>query len=150
MTLGAVGTATRAVLGVTLALVVSSCAHHTGSGGTTTAPPSLSETAWHIEQVGDSSVTDASKTELRFGGDGKVSGSTGCNNFTGSATIEGANVAFSPLAATRKACDQALMEQEGRIFGALQSVKSFAFAVDGRLNLLGADGKSLVRLARAQ
>lgn len=147
MGLRPVGARTRSLLGVTLALVASSCAHHAGGSGAALMP-TLSETAWRIEDVGGSGVADASRTELRFAGDSRVSGSTGCNNFTGTATIEGTHLAFSPLATTRRACEEALMEQERRILDAMQLVKSFSLSEDGRLGLLGADGKSLLRLTR--
>lgn len=150
MQLGSWRAWTGSLFGVAIALVAASCVHNAGDHGMTIPAPTLSGTAWRIEQVGDSAVTDASKTGLRFDADGRASGSTGCNDFTGRATIEGSRLAFSPLVSTRKACEEPLMDQESRIFAAMRSVKSYQFAADGRLALLGADGRALLRLARAE
>lgn len=139
----AVGAAGWVVLG-------SSCAHTGGAGGAEEPAPSLSGTTWRFYDIGRDTLADASKTELRIDPDGKVSGSTGCNRFTGTATIAGTNLTFSPLATTRMACEPGLMRQESGILAALQSVKSFAFVKDGRLNLLDAGGGPVARLVGAK
>jgi heat shock protein HslJ len=45
-------------------------------------------------------------TELTavFGSDGTLTGSTGCNSFRGSYTLDGTRIKIGPLAATKKAC----------------------------------------------
>lgn len=148
---------TRAFLPVAFVILDSSCTHTAGVKGAapsrnaaTPSVTSLAGTAWHIEDAGGTAVVSTAQTELRIGADGRVSGNTGCNSFTGTATIEGSNVTFSPLATTRRACDAALTDQERGILGAMESVKSFTVAEDGRLALLGSDGLPLLRLVRAQ
>ena len=56
---------------------------------------------------------------------GNVSGSGGCNRFHGAATIDGNTITFGPLAATRKMCVPALMDQEQKFFAGLADVKSY-------------------------
>jgi heat shock protein HslJ len=147
----------RAFFPVGCLILGSSCTHTGGVRGATpsqnAATPSvasLAGTAWRIEDAGGTAVVSLAQTELRIGTDGRVSGNTGCNSFTGTATIEGSNVTFSPLATTRRACDAALTDQERGILGAMESVKSFSLAEDGTLALLGSDGLPLLRLVRAQ
>lgn len=41
---------------------------------------------------------------MNFGADGKLTGSTGCNNFTGNFKLDGINVKLDPGAMTRMAC----------------------------------------------
>jgi heat shock protein HslJ len=50
-----------------------------------------------------------------------VAGSGGCNDYNGPYTLAGASVTIGPLAATRKACDQAIMDQETEFLTALQT-----------------------------
>jgi heat shock protein HslJ len=50
-----------------------------------------------------------------------VSGSSGCNTYSGAYKLEGANVTIGPLASTRMACEQALMDQETAFLTALQT-----------------------------
>ncbi len=51
----------------------------------------------------------------------QVSGSSGCNTFTGSYTLDGINVTIGPLASTMMACEQPLMDQETAFMKALQT-----------------------------
>jgi len=50
-----------------------------------------------------------------------VAGSAGCNDYNGSYTLDGDKVTIGPLATTRKACDQAIMDQETEFLTALQT-----------------------------
>ena len=50
-----------------------------------------------------------------------VSGSSGCNTFSGSYKLDGLNVTIGPLASTRMACEQAVMDQETAFLTALQT-----------------------------
>ena len=70
-----------------------------------------------------------------------VGGSGSCNNFTGSFTAEGNTLAFGPIAATRKMC-QDLMDLEQGLLDALG--KTAWFSINGKtLVLLGGDKKPL-------
>ena len=52
----------------------------------------------------------------------EVSGSSGCNTFTGSYTLDGDKLTVGPLASTMKACvDDAVMDQEAQFLTALQT-----------------------------
>lgn len=82
----------------------------------------------------------ANPPTLRLGEDGRVSGSTGCNTFMGTFTRAEANLSFSPLATTRRAClDPALAEQEAAYLRLLAGVRGAAL-VDGALVVRLADG----------
>jgi putative lipoprotein len=140
----------RSLVAVALAATASSCAHMGEESFATPPAPSLSDATWHIYDITGGTVAAGAKTELRIDPDGKVSGSTGCNRFTGNATVVGSSLAFSPLATTRMACEPGLMAQESGILTAFQSVKSFAFVEGGKLNLLDAGGQPLLRLVRAK
>ena len=53
-----------------------------------------------------------------------VSGSGGCNDYSGSYTLDGTSVTIGPLASTRKACEQDIMDQESAFLAALQTPAS--------------------------
>jgi heat shock protein HslJ len=69
------------------------------------------------------------ETAITFGRDGSVSGSTGCNRFTGRGVMDGATLVIEgPLATTRMACPgEALTTQEDRILAALQGELSATY-----------------------
>ncbi len=80
-----------------------------------------------------------------FGPDGTVAGSAGCNNFTGTYTVDGTKLTIGALATTRKACasPDGITEQETDYLAALSS--SVSFQNDGTgLTLLNAAGQRSV------
>lgn len=149
----------RALFTLALTAGLSSCAHTGGTSsaggagsasGATEPAAGLSGVTWRFYDMGNDTLTDASKTELRIDPDGKVSGNTGCNRFSGTAAIVGTSLTFAPLATTRMACDPPLMKQESAILAALRSVKSFALVGSDKLNLLDAGGQPVLRLVSAK
>ncbi len=78
---------------------------------------------------------------LEFGDNGRVTGSAGCNSFTGTYAVSGADVTISDVAATRKMCvtPEKIMEQEGAFLKAL--TMGTRARIDGsRLELRNTDG----------
>ena len=57
--------------------------------------------------------------------DGTIAGSTGCNNYTGAYETDGGSMTIGPLAATRMACAEPLMEQEFAYFILMEQVDSY-------------------------
>ncbi|CAH1674550.1 Membrane-bound inhibitor of C-type lysozyme [Hyphomicrobiales bacterium] len=105
---------------------------------------------WLAEDIGGGGVVDRIQTTLAFGGDGKVTGSGGCNHFTGKAEIGADTLSIGPLASTRMACPPAVMGQEQKFFNALQGVKSWTVDGNGKLSLRDAGGKQLALLTRVR
>ncbi len=89
-------------------------------------------------------IVDTQITAI-FGPDGTVAGSSGCNNYSGTFTVDGENITFGPAISTAKACiePEGIMEQESGYLAALQS--SVTFVNDGStLTLMNADGQNTV------
>lgn len=101
---------------------------------------------WLAEDILGGGVHDRLQTTLEIRADGRVSGSGGCNRYTGKATLSGAGLSFGPMASTRMACAPVAMSQEQRFFQALQGVKSWRLSREGKLELLDGAGKVAVRL----
>jgi putative lipoprotein len=68
--------------------------------------------AWLLEDLAGRGVMDIVQTTIAFDAEGGVSGSGGCNRFNGSYTFEDGRLVFSPMAATKKMCPEAVMNQE--------------------------------------
>ena len=69
---------------------------------------------------------------------GAVSGSTGCNTFSGAVTIDGSELSFGPLVTTRMACaDPAANAQEEAFLTAMDGVSGYTVDDQGRLVLQG-------------
>jgi heat shock protein HslJ len=94
-------------------------------------------------------ILDSEVTAL-FGADGTVSGTSGCNTYSGGYTIDGDTLAISQLINTQMACDspEGVMDQESVYLAALQS--SVTFQNDGAtLTLLDAEGRRTVTYTAA-
>lgn len=103
---------------------------------------------WLAEDIMGGGVIDNLQSTLVIAADGHVSGSAGCNRFTGRADFAGNTVSFGALGSTRRACVPAAMDQETKFYHALSASRSFRQdpAAD-KLILLDAEGQPVMRLA---
>ena len=120
-----------AVLGLGIALAA--CGGAGGASPSTTA--GLQGTSWTLVKIGDQEITLEAPPTLTVGADGAVSGSTGCNTYNGTATIEGNSISFGPLATTRVFCSGAPGVTETAFLAAINEVEAFAIDSQGRLVL---------------
>jgi heat shock protein HslJ len=86
---------------------------------------SLSSGEWLLEDLHGSGVLDNVEATLTFPGPGKTAGNASCNRFFGPANISGNAMRLGPLASSRKACAEALMNQEAEYLEALQAAERF-------------------------
>jgi heat shock protein HslJ len=88
------------------------------------APAGLQGSSWRLEDLSGTGVLGDAPATLEFTEDG-AAGSGSCNRFNGTVTIRGDSIAFGPLATTRKACPEAVMNQENRYLEALRGATRF-------------------------
>ena len=108
-----------------------------------TVVPTLASTSWTLDElVGlHLTTTELHAVNLVFDALGeRVSGSGGCNRYTGPYKQEGATLTFGALAATRMACPN--LGEEDAYFAALAKVASFRREGD-MLMLMDKSGKPL-------
>ncbi len=91
-------------------------------------------TSWRLEDFGGAGVPDRVEATLEFPDTGRVAGSGSCNRFFGTVDISGESIRFGSLGSTRKACEEAVMNQEGKYFKALQDAERFR--LDGSILLV--------------
>lgn len=110
--------------------------------------PELQGVDWVPDEPGFAAPGEGRGPALRFLDGDRVSGSGGCNRFTGPANAATGAVRIGPLASTRMACPGDAMQAEARFLSALERARG-ARLDDGRLTLLDGAGAPLLRLARA-
>lgn len=98
----------------------------------------LQGTSWRLEDLGGTGVLDRVQATLEFSESGRVSGNGSCNQFSGTVKISGESITFGPLAATRKACVDAVGMQENNYFKALGAARRFN--LDGPFLLIYSEG----------
>ncbi|MCB1478528.1 MAG: META domain-containing protein [Rhodobiaceae bacterium] len=88
------------------------------------------------------------RSQIVIGEDGKLSGTVGCNRFGTSLTLDGDDIAFTGVLATRKACFGPVWDAERGLFAAFKHAAGYT--QDGNeLILLDARGNAIARFARA-
>ncbi len=97
-----------------MALIVTGCA----AAKTAQTSELPINTKWLLEDINGKGVIDSVESWLIFYENGKISGSGGCNNFSGSYTYKDNKIETGPLASTRMFCGPA-SQQEQSFFEAL-------------------------------
>lgn len=116
-------------------LMLCSCAASAGRMG---------GTEWRASDINGVPVVPNSLLTLRLGDGKSVSGSAGCNIFSGQyRMMSKEGIRFSALRATEKACTPDLMDQEQRYLSILQAVEGYSFYGDGGLSLISPDGRAI-------
>lgn len=99
---------------------------------------------WRAANLNGVPVLPGSSVTLRLEGGERVSGSAGCNLYSGTYRLmskEG--IDFSTLTTTRKACAPELMDQERRFLSILEAVEGYSFYSDGSFSLVSPDGRAI-------
>jgi putative lipoprotein len=119
------------------------------------APPARAQSGvawdgatWRVEDISGRGVIDNAQTTLRIEPDGTASGSTGCNQFHGKATLAKNRIRFGQMAVTLRACAPALADQERKFLDALNKTRAARLDDMGRLKLLSATGAALLTLTK--
>jgi heat shock protein HslJ len=114
----------------------------------------LAGTTWNVTGYNNgkggvvSLVAGTSLTAV-FDDQGTVSGSSGCNTYSGSYTVDAGAISIGTLAGTRKMCfGEGVMEQEERFLRAMESVAAYRISGDS-MELRREDGALAVKLSRA-
>lgn len=113
-----------------------------GGGAAAQSNVPLTGTAWQLAELGGQ---PGGKQSLNFdAAKGMVSGSGGCNSFTGAYQWSGKSLKMGPLASTRRACmDDASGKQENAYLQALDATRTWR--VEGKTLILSGDSGQLAR-----
>jgi heat shock protein HslJ len=101
--------------------------------------PAWQLTAYNNGRGGVQSILANTQPTATFGTDGQVTGSGGCNSFSGPYQSTASTLSIGPLASTLSACEQPVMDQEAAYLTALQQTSTNRFD-NGRLVLVDARG----------
>ena len=108
------------------------------------ADNAVAGTSWVVQELGGA-VTSDPKPELAFGDDGRVTGTTGVNRFTGRYEVAEGLLTVADAATTRMAGPPEAMEQEQRLLALFDAPRAFVMTGD-RLEV--GDGETVARLVR--
>jgi heat shock protein HslJ len=125
--------------------------------GACAAENPLANTRWQVTDYADPRNTTGMTNVLLgttltadFSADNKISGSAGCNTYSGTYQLDGQSLTISgPLATTMKACAEDVMSQETVFLTNLQAVAGYKLDnVEPQLHLLNGKGQVIVLLKK--
>lgn len=124
--------------GGVLAMLIAACASNTtqtGQAETTsdsTAIATFESTRWQVVSLPGAPVPDSTQENVLFvqfeTGTGRVSGFAGCNNFSGTYTLQSQELSIRKLISTKKACPGLAAEQA--LLNALESANRYQILVE--------------------
>jgi heat shock protein HslJ len=139
------GTATYTIEGDTLTITNNDMVLVLTRGGPGIEGPSTQASltgAWKLASIRVSDVLSSALADveagLTFNEDGTVTGTSGCNEFGGSYTVEGDQITFKDIVSTLKLCDTPLMEQEEAMQQVLTDTATYQI-VDNTLRITNND-----------
>jgi len=109
-----------------------------------TGGKALSVSAWIVLGYNNGkqavvSVMAGTELTANFGADGMLTGNGGCNDYSATYKVDGDKITIGPAVSTKKACEQAVMDQEQQYLAALSTAATYRS--DGsKLELRTADG----------
>lgn len=119
------------------------------AGSMASAVSALVNFLWQIEDIDGRGIIDNSMMTIVFelGDDASysVSGSTGCNRYRGRAELKVGELAIADTISTRRACPEALMNQEQRMLKALNAATTWEITEVGALVIFDVDGAQRLR-----
>jgi heat shock protein HslJ len=119
----------RVVLLLALAASAAACAPI----GADNANRPLENTSWTVASIAGAPTLPEARPTLTFSADGIVSGSTGCNQFSGAYRRDGGALSFGGISATLIGCDGERGLQETAFLAALNGATSWRHGPDGLL-----------------
>ncbi len=119
-----------------------------GRGHGTVEAGAIETTEWRLvawRRAGGSIIdVPDDVTATAIFGDGRIMGSTGCNRYVGTCTLDGGSMRLSAIAATLMACPPPQTAVEAGFLAALDRVVGVTATAE-RLELVAADGSVLLR-----
>jgi len=125
-----------------IAAIVAGC----GVVGDDNANGGLANTTWTVQSIAGTTTIAEAQPTMAFDPGGTVTGSDGCNEYSGTFHTDGQSIQVGPLATTRIACEPARMAQAeafGEAFGgatAWRQLETGTLELTGHGDLLAAPG----------
>jgi heat shock protein HslJ/uncharacterized membrane protein len=102
------------------------------------------EGGWRVIRLGDAMPPEGVTVTIMFDREGRVSGRSGCNRFSGGYTLTGEGLSFGNMAVTRMACPPPMMETEHQFLDLLKKITRATPGDNAQLRLMSGDDQAMV------
>jgi heat shock protein HslJ len=107
-------------------------------------PPAMRGTQWQLVEMDKAAVPASPPITLTLGSDGTISGSSGCNRYSGRYALRDGNLKLATaLAATLMGCADDIASRESRFLALLAAGGRVRVSWEGNFRLTGATGDQL-------
>ena len=106
--------------------------------GDDTANGGLGNTSWTVVSIAGQPTPPDARPTMTFAPGGTVSGSGGCNQYTGSFHTDGDRITVGPVSSTLMGCEGERGQVEAAFLSGLQGATTWRQGGDGNLVLEGA------------
>ncbi len=130
------------VWAVSAAVLAISAATAVATSSQATAASGLTGRIWVLATLAGKAPVSGTELTTEFTAMRRVSGSAGCNRYTGTYKVSRSMIRILPLATTRKACAEPIERQETAFLNTLSRARSFVIR-GGTLTLRSAGGQGL-------
>lgn len=135
--IGILGAGVAGRLGLSLVVAALSMAGCTLFGDDN-ANGGLGGTSWTVTSIDGRPTLAEARPTIRFAVEGTVSGTSGCNQFSGPFRTDGDRLIVGDVMSTKIGCDAPRGAQEQAFFAALAGARGWRLTADGGLELGGA------------
>jgi heat shock protein HslJ len=97
----------------------------------------LANTTWTVTSIAGTSTVAEARPTMAFAPEGTVTGSDGCNQYSGTFRTQGQSIEVGPLATTRMACEPPRNAQADAFGAAFSGATSWQLLETGDLELSG-------------
>ncbi len=127
-------------------LLIAGAAGCASSPATVAPVPDLSGTRWTVVAVdGNTPIRGDEPLSVEFSVDGRISGNSGCNSFSGPYIRDDSVLRIGEVMSTRRACvDDRRQRQEARVLAILQGDATVRREKNDRISLRSGDGTLLL------
>jgi heat shock protein HslJ len=127
----------RAGLVVVLAALAMTALAGACTPGSDNANGGLANTSWVVGSIAGTATLDEARPTMSFAPEGTVSGSDGCNQYTGTFRTDGSSIEVSQLGTTLMGCDPPRMAQAQAFGAALSGATDWRLTEANELELRG-------------
>lgn len=92
-------------------------------------------------------VLDGTSVGITYNADGNYAGNGGCNDYGGTYTVSGSQIAMTAPTSTGRACVEGVMQQESTYFSLLPTVANYQTS-DGQMTITDGSGQTILQYAQ--
>jgi len=124
---------------IAVTLIAVACASSPGvSPSDGPADIGLANTSWTVTSLAGAPTAGAARPTITFAADGRVSGNSGCNQYSGTYRTDGSSITITNVASTMMMCAGPGAEVEALFLKGLNSATAWQRTEDGQLEIAAA------------